>query len=282
MTLHPGVSEIEIDSPVGKVRAYDSNGSNARPPVVLVHGTGSSTQKNFWALYPMLAFEHRVVGIDLTLPGDDSALTLEHYVQQVEALVESLGDSRGVVLVGYSLGAVVATALAAQRPDLLFQLVAIAGWIKGDRHQTHRYELYRNLKRQAPELLADFVQFASYGAPHVASRTAHDYDALVARVQASSPYDDRLLDMLESIDITDQAHSVSTRSLVIGCTNDQMVQVRHSRELFGAISDSRYAEVEAGHAVVHERPAELFALIDRFMQVPDEHEAGSVILPTDV
>jgi pimeloyl-ACP methyl ester carboxylesterase len=73
------------------------------------------------------------------------------------------------------------------------------------------------------------------------------------------------------------AHRATT--LVIGCTHDQMVPVRHSKALFGAIRDARYTEIASGHAVVFERPAQLVQIIDQFNEAPSRHAAGS-ILPT--
>lgn len=277
MSLYPGINESQLNVNGVTVNVYDNQLETTRTPIVLVHGTGSTAQANFWALYPMLAFEHRVVALDLALPSDGSPMTLDVYTRQLEAVIESINAPEGVALVGYSLGAVVALALTAERPDLVKQLVTIAGWMKTDRHQLHRNDLYRRLVEEAPELVQDFVQFASYSAPYVSSRTQPDYEELVARVQGGKPYPQELVTLNRTIDIVDQVHSIQVPALVIGCLHDQMVQVRHSKELFGALNDSRYAEIQAGHAVVHERPAQLFALIDRFVLEPQEHPAGTVL-----
>ncbi|WP_404473420.1 alpha/beta fold hydrolase [Microbacterium aerolatum] len=280
MTLYPGLIESEIVVDGAVVRVYDSGGDWQTPTIVLVHGTGSTAEKNYWALFPMLAFEHRVVAMDLALPGDGSELTLDFYVRQLEAVLEQVRDQRGVTLVGYSLGAVVSLALAARRSDLLTSIVTIAGWMKTDRHQILRNNLWRKLQDEGSSAKADFALFASYSAPYVSSRTVSDYEEIVRRV-AGTDYPAPIMNLNRTIDIVAETHSIALPALVIGCIHDVMVQPRHSREIFGAIKDARYAEIQAGHAVVHERPAELFALIDRFVADPDEHPAGTVFKQTD-
>ena len=280
MPIYPNVNESELDVDGATVRIYDSGGDWNAPTIVLVHGTGSTAEKNFWALFPMLAFEHRVVGLDLALPADGSELTLAHYVRQVEAVVEQVRDDRGVVLVGYSLGAVVALSLAARRPELLTSVVSIAGWMKTDRHQLLRNDLWQKLQAEGSSAKADFALFSSYSPTFVSSRTEPDYQEIVRRV-AGTDYPKPIMDLNRTIDIVDETHSIGLPALVIGCMFDQMVQPSHSKEIFGAIKNARYAEVQAGHAVVHERPAELFALIDSFVANPEQHAAGTIFAQVD-
>ena len=81
----------------------------------------------------------------------------------------------------------------------------------------------------------------------------------------------------ETDDFIEQAHQISAPTLVVGCTHDQMVPIRHQKALFGAIEDSRFAEIATGHAVVFERPSELTHYVQRFIDAPAEHSAGTII-----
>lgn len=85
------------------------------------------------------------------------------------------------------------------------------------------------------------------------------------------------MDLYRRIDVVEDAHLISAPTLVFGCTHDQMVPIRHQKALFGAIADARFAEIPTGHAVVFERPSELCHHIQRFLDEPSEHDAGTII-----
>lgn len=280
MSLYPNLLETEVSAGPASVRVYDNALDVPTPTIVLVHGTGGSAERNFWALYPMLAFGHRVVALDLALPVDDEVLTLDTYVQQVEEVIENSRDDRGVTLVGYSLGAVVALKVAAKRPDLVDSLVSIAGWMKTDRHQLLRNDVWRQLHRDGSAALGKFNVFANYSPMYLSGRTETEYEEILNR-GVDTRYPTAVMDLNREIDIVDEVHSIKVPTLVLACTHDQVVQPRHSQEIFGAISDARYAEIPSGHAVVHERPAELFAYIDRFVSNSAEFSPGTVIEQAD-
>lgn len=79
------------------------------------------------------------------------------------------------------------------------------------------------------------------------------------------------------VDLREDVANLCLPTLVIGCTQDQMVSLRQAQLLFGGIRDARLATVDAGHGVLRERPSEVYALIDDFVRDPHSHPAGSVI-----
>ncbi|RUR03280.1 alpha/beta fold hydrolase [Labedella endophytica] len=105
--------------------------------VLLLHGIGMSSS----SLEPVasaLAATHRAVGI--TLPGHGGSprpqedLSVEGYAEVAAEVADRLGIDRAVV-VGQSMGAQFAIALARARPDLVAGLVLI-GPVVDDRHYT--------------------------------------------------------------------------------------------------------------------------------------------------
>ena len=88
---------------------------------------------------------------------------------------------------------------------------------------------------------------------------------------------DQQMALNSHIDIADRVPRIRATTLVVGCTYDQMVPKTHSQQLFGAIDDARYTQIDAGHAVVFERPAELVRLIDTFLGHPSAHPAGAIL-----
>jgi pimeloyl-ACP methyl ester carboxylesterase len=100
--------------------AYDDVGAG-EPAVVLVHGI--ACHRGFMA--PQARFlraRHRVISIDLRGHGDSDAprqrYTIDALADDVGWICEQL-DLERVVVVGHSLGGLVALELAAARPDLI-------------------------------------------------------------------------------------------------------------------------------------------------------------------
>ncbi|MET8694160.1 alpha/beta fold hydrolase [Streptomyces bauhiniae] len=248
-----------------------------RAPIVLVHGTGGSTQKHFAYLLPLLATRQRVVSVDLAQPVPaEGTLTVEHLERQVAAVVEAVLPGRAVTLVGYSLGSVVASAVAAHRPDLVRNLVLVAGWITTDTQQKLRNRVWHELRETGSSALGAYTAFCAFGGPYLAHVTL---DQLAPVLTAAPPSDFDALQMAlnQRVDISGLVPRIEATTLIVGCTHDQMVPVRHSKALFGAIQDARYTEIESGHAVVFERPAQLVQIIDQFNEAPARHAAGSII-----
>ncbi|MFJ4970047.1 alpha/beta fold hydrolase [Streptomyces sp. NPDC088755] len=261
----------------------DGNGHGAvRPPIVLVHGTGGSIERDYGFLLPLLASRQRVVALDFALPVPaPDRLHLDHLERQVVAVCESVLPGTPVTLVGYSLGAVVATAVAAHHTDLVTRLVTVAGWARTDTQQRLRNGIWRRLRAEHSAALPAYMAFCAIGGPFLA-RTDLEQLAPLLSDAGMSDFLDSQMALNESIDITHLLERVRATTLVIGCTHDQMVPVRHSKALFGTIPDARYTEIASGHAVVFERPAQLVQIIDRFNDDPSRFPAGSLIPETRV
>ncbi|MFI7005261.1 alpha/beta fold hydrolase [Streptomyces sp. NPDC050145] len=88
----------------------------------LIHGAGDVGW--YWHLVEaeLRARGHDVVAPDL--PADDDTLTLDDYA---DAVVEAVGDRRGLVVVGQSFGAFTAPLVAVRRP--VEELVLVAGMV---------------------------------------------------------------------------------------------------------------------------------------------------------
>ncbi len=119
-----------VATPLGPIQVLEA-GPAAAPPVVLIHGFGSDYQ-SFLLLQPLLAGRLRTLAVDLPghggstkeLPGADPA--------SLARAVAAAMSARGIQaahLVGHSLGAAVALALAEQEPAraLALTLVSPAG-----------------------------------------------------------------------------------------------------------------------------------------------------------
>jgi pimeloyl-ACP methyl ester carboxylesterase len=119
----------------------------------MIHGIASSST-TFRNLFPLLA-DHRVVAMDLlgfgeSLASPTVAFTIEEHVRALRDAIASLRLREPYVLVGHSMGALIASRFAASHPRRLAALVLVSPPIYvaptalGDRG--HRREMLTYLK----------------------------------------------------------------------------------------------------------------------------------------
>lgn len=99
------------------------------PPVVLVHGIASSSV-TFVNLVPLIQGRHRVISIDILGFGrspvpPDAEYTLEEHVASLHATVRGLRLREPAVLVGHSLGSLIASRYAATHRRGVSRLVLV-------------------------------------------------------------------------------------------------------------------------------------------------------------
>ncbi|WMY78558.1 alpha/beta hydrolase [Citricoccus sp. I39-566] len=242
--------------------------------IVLVHGTGGSTESHYRTVYPMLAARHRVIGIDVQ-PTDDS--TMDDLTQQIEAVITQRVPGAPVHLVGYSLGAVLTARIAGRSPQLVQTLTLIAGWIKTDKHQRLRNTIWTALmESDGGRTLQEFQILMAHHPQFLRTRPDGDLERLISN-RTFRPGIAGEMRINFDADISLEIEQISAPTLVIGCLQDQMVPIMHSYQLFGGIRNARLAEVDAGHAVTVERPAQVFMLIDDFVREPEAVADGEMI-----
>ncbi|HEV2014166.1 MAG TPA: alpha/beta hydrolase [Candidatus Dormibacteraeota bacterium] len=98
------------------------------PPLVLVHGLGSSAAVEFYHNLEPLAAHHRVFAVDLPGFGRSDKPALEYtiglFVKAVKDLMASEGVERAAVI-GVSMGGRVALGLALESPEKVERLVLV-------------------------------------------------------------------------------------------------------------------------------------------------------------
>lgn len=103
--------------------------TGAGPTVVFLHGlVGShrywrSTQQALGAHYQVVAFD--LLGFGHSPKPHDSAYTREDQIQSILSSLRALGIGGRFILVGHSMGALIALGLAVQCPDLIDRLVLV-------------------------------------------------------------------------------------------------------------------------------------------------------------
>ncbi|MFF9870376.1 alpha/beta fold hydrolase [Streptomyces sp. NPDC013953] len=241
------------------------------PGLLLVHGSTADSEANYAAVRPLLTDRFTVITPDYAgsgrTPLPDGELTLDLLVAQVAAAARAAVDGP-VDVVGASLGAVVAAALAAEQPELVRRLVLVGGWARND---DPRQELALGLWRRLADLdTVAYQQFITLLSLSPDRLTAMGRDEIAAAAKGADPSEGakRQIDLDLVVDIRDRLAAVRAPTLVVGARQDMVIPVAHSRELHRGIAGSRYTELDCGHNVPFEQPAELAALLRDYLDQP--------------
>ncbi len=251
---------------------YRDEGSG--PPLVLLHGTGSSlhTWDGFAAA---LAPHFRVVRMDLPgfgltgpIEGDD--YRIDRYVEFVEEFRKALG-MESFALAGNSLGGLIGWRYAAahpaqvsalvlldsagfhiDKPALVFKLARVPGlnWLltKLDPRalvEKTIHDCYGDQRKVTPELVERYQQL---------SLRAGNRRAFVAR--AALPQEDRTSDLA----------GLRVRTLVLWGREDRIIPVEHAQRFASAIPGARLIVYDGvGHVPMEEIPERSAADAEAFL-----------------
>jgi pimeloyl-ACP methyl ester carboxylesterase len=136
------------------MRLHVITGGQGNPPIVFVHGLGSSAAT--WSqVMHRLATQHMVVAVDLLghgnspVPDDPAEYTRDRALADLDDVLADLPDK--AVLVGHSLGGYLSLAYAATRPGTVRGIVVLntgpgfrdpekrEGWNERSRRNAHRF-----------------------------------------------------------------------------------------------------------------------------------------------
>lgn len=240
------------------------------PGVLLVHGTGADAISNWGPLTDAVGGRYRLVAPNLPGAGRTPAATgpldLEALVGRLLTAVDAGGVSGPFHVVGHSLGAVLATAVAAKVPDRVRSLLLHAGWATSGPRERLMFDLWARLLDADTALLARTLVLSAMS-PALLSGIGHDdLDELVTGFEGL--VDDRIagqIDLDGRIDISDLLHRVKAPTLVLASTDDQILPSHHQRALAAAIAAANYREVPGGHGLPFEDPQRFASIIAEFL-----------------
>lgn len=247
----------------------DHVAAGSGPGLVLIHGTGADAASNWGALIEAVSERYTVLAPNLPGSGATAAATrlldLDELAGQVLATTRAAGLTR-FHLVGHSIGAMIATAVAAREPDAVTSLLLHAGWVTTGPREAFMFELWARLLRADPALLARHLVLTAMGPGLLGALNREQLAELAAGFTAM--LDERILPQIEldgRIDLRDSVGRVLAPTLVLASAEDQIIPPHQQRELAGAISDARYLEVPGGHGLPFEDPARFFSIITEFV-----------------
>ena len=233
---------------------YEVHGQGS--PLVCLHGGMLTFDLSFASVLPWLAASHTVIGVELDghghTPASARELSLERLADDVAELLDHLGHERADVF-GFSLGGLVATALAVRHPERVNRLVLAASHFGPDAYH--------------PEI-ADPAQTS----PKLP--TAEDFEVMRQSYVAVAPDPDGFFPQLERLQPLvhafagwndDQIRSITSPVLyVIG--DDDFVRLEHAIEVQRLLPDVRLAVLPGTtHMEVMRRAEPLRTLVEPFL-----------------
>jgi pimeloyl-ACP methyl ester carboxylesterase len=250
--------------------AYRVDGNG--PGLVLVHGTGGDSETNWGHLVPVLATEWTVVRPDYSGSGDTQddggPLSAETLAAQVVAAAEAAG-AVPFDLVGFSLGAAVATVIAADYPHLVRKVVLLGAFLASDdARQKTQFGLWRDLIHQDRSAMARLVLITGFSPDFLLTLDDAAVAESIAAIVNGNNWEGmaRQVELDLAIDVRDAARRITQPTLVIGCKHDHMVPAAHAREAAATIPNARYAELDSGHLAPLEQPDAFLATLRAFLR----------------
>lgn len=242
------------------------------PPVVLLHGLGGDA--GFWAAEAARwAAEFRVLTVDLpgsgSSPVPDGPATIEGFAEAVRDVLDAAGVARAHV-VGFSMGGLVAQALATGHRDRVDRLVLASTYAVMNAQARMFLDAVRDvvvaggsMRPVFPlvcpwlfsvDFLADPTNAAWLAAPEDDEPTA----GWLAQYRAQQAFDGR-----------DRLADVAAPTLVVHGAEDRLVTVDDAAALTAGIPGATRVTVEgAGHLVEVEAPDRFVREVRDFLATP--------------
>ncbi len=245
---------------------YEVEGTG--PGLVLVHGVGGDAERAFGNVVQPFRDRHTVIRPNLAGSGQsmDSAeqLSVELFAEQVAATAQAAAEGP-VDLLGFSLGAAVAAATAATRPELVRRLILVGGLA----HTTSPRDQF-NFAFWRDLLTTDFTLFKRFAALQAFSTpllNGFGHEGLAHALDDEWPPGlARQIDAAARVDVRGLLSRIEVPTLVIGFAGDQIAPIEGSRELHAGIGGSRLVEIEGeGHMDWFADPGQIVKLTQEFL-----------------
>jgi pimeloyl-ACP methyl ester carboxylesterase len=241
-------------------------------PIVLLHGIGSNAQsfapllQAFDARSPMLAWDAPGYGASQALAVDWPDAS--DYAAALDTLLADLGMSC-CILVGHSLGALIAARFALLSPEKVAALFLISpalgyGAEKDSVLPANVAGRIAELDRLGPETFAAGRARGLLANPAARPDVLQAVERAMAAIQR--PGYDRAARLLAGGRLLDDAAKLEVPTTIIVGTQDRITPPENARRVFDVLRASSrghaYREIQnAGHAVCQEQPAEVARVI---------------------
>jgi 4,5:9,10-diseco-3-hydroxy-5,9,17-trioxoandrosta-1(10),2-diene-4-oate hydrolase len=274
------------------------------PPLVLVHGLGSSAAVEFYYNLEPLAAHHRVFAIDLPGFGRSEKPVLEYtidlFVRAVSDLMACEGIERAAVM-GVSMGGRVALGLALDSPEKVERLVLVDALGVGAPRRVLAYSILltrglgeltlrgtaRALRQMNPAVIRRFWGWYLKRPNRVASIWSDERIANHGTLLATPEYRAAYLSALRSIAgmrqlrngvvVEDRLAELRMPTLLIWGGHDHIFPASHARAAKDRIPNGRLEIFDdSGHTPQMEEPDRFNRVVFDFLQEPASRRGEGV------
>ncbi|WP_237220269.1 alpha/beta fold hydrolase [Salipiger sp. CCB-MM3] len=176
------------------------------------------------------------------------------------------GGAETFDLLGFSLGAAVATRLAALHPDRVERLILVGGFVSGhDPRSQLQFRHWADLAKRDPASLARLMLLTGFS--HAFLAGIGDVESVVADMVASSNWQGigRQAELDFQVDVSQDLANVRAHTLVLGNRYDQMVDPRAAIKLANGISGATLEWIEGPHLALMEAPMSVADLVTQHL-----------------
>src|SRR5712692_2874934 len=239
-------------------------------PVVLLHGTSGHSED--WSQVVELLRRHRPV-IRLNYPepvartDSANAPRVSDFAGRVVAAAEA-GGSHRFDLVGYSLGAAVATFIAAEYSEMVRSLVLVSGFSHGaDLRMRLQFDLWLHLARTDKIALGKLLLVSGLSRDFLSAFDENTINEIIQSFVAMSdwPLIEQNIRVDLAVDVREQAKKIKAPTLSITGKYDQIVPPFYTHELADLIPSAKRAEIPSGHLSFLEKQVDLASAILTFL-----------------
>jgi pimeloyl-ACP methyl ester carboxylesterase len=194
-----------------------------------------------------------------------NALAIRDLADEVVAAARAEGKQR-FDLVGGSLGAAVATCVAAEYPEMVRSLVLVSGFSGGsDPRMNLQFKLWLHLVSTDKVAFTKLLLVSGLSPGFLSAFDEPTLNGIIENFIASTDWRpiEQTIGVDLSMDVREYAARIKRPALLITGKHDQIVPPAYSEKL---VSDAKTVELDSGHLIFLEKPVDLASAILSFCQ----------------
>ena len=171
-------------------------------------------------------------------------------------------------LSGFSLGAAVATVIAAEYAEMVRSLVLVSGFSYGaDPRMRLQFDLWLHLARTDKIALGKLLLVSGLSRDFLSAFDENTIDGIIQSFVAMSdwPLIEQNIRVDLAVDVREQAKKIKAPTLSITGKYDQIVPTFYTQELADLIHTAKRAEIPSGHLSFLETPVDLASAMLTFL-----------------
>src|SRR3954471_2343214 len=237
-------------------------------PIVLLHGTMGKSED--WSRVVEELSNYRTVIRPnymerIAKTNSTNELAIKDLADEVVAAVRAEGKQR-FDLVGCSLGAAIATCIAAEYPEMVRSLVLVSGFSHGsDPRMNLQFKLWLRLASTDKVAFTKLLLVSGLSPVFLSAFDEATLNGITETFIASTDWGpiEETIRVDLSVDVQEYAARIKTPALLITAKHDQIVPPAYSENL---VPGAKTIELDSGHLMFLEKPVELASAVLSFCQ----------------